>query len=148
MKYFNQYITSWLGPNKGYGLVLGQNWIPYQELNVVTPPFPEYPSGHSTFTAAAAAILAAFTGSDTFGATVTIPAHSSQFESNTPATAITLSFPTFSDAANDAGISREYGGIHFYSGDYDGRHLGQQVGQSVWGTAQNYINGHLGKPGS
>jgi hypothetical protein len=146
--YYNQPVTSWLGPNQGYGTVLGQDWIPYQQLSVVTPPFPEYPSGHSTFTAAAAAILAAFTGSDTFGVTVTVPAHSSKFESNTPATAITLSFPTFTAAANDAGISREYGGIHFHSGDFDGRSLGRQVGQSVWSTAQDYIQGRIGKPGS
>jgi hypothetical protein len=146
--YYNQPVTSWLGPNNGYGTVLGQNWIPYQQLNVVTPAFPEYPSGHSTFTAAAVTIFAAFTGSDTFGVTVTVPAHSSKFESNTPATAITLSFPTFSDAANDAGISREEGGIHFQSGDNAGRGLGRQVAQYVWGTAQNYINGYLGKPGS
>ncbi len=147
-QYKNQYITSWLGPNQGYGMVLGQNWIPYQQLNVVTPAFPEYPSGHSTFTAAGATMLAAFTGSDTFGVTVTIPAHSSKFESNTPAQAITLSFPTFSDASNSAGISRQYGGIHFQSGDYAGRGLGRQVAQFVWGTAHNYINGYAGKPGS
>jgi hypothetical protein len=93
-------------------------------------------------------MLAAFTGSDTFGVTVTVPAQSSKFESNTPAQAITLSFPTFSDASNSAGMSRRYGGIHFQSGDYAGRGLGRQVAQFVWGTAQNYINGHLGKPGS
>ena len=35
-----------------------------------------------------------------------------------------------------------------WSGDYDGRGLGRQVAQFVWGTAQNYIKGYLGKPGS
>jgi hypothetical protein len=148
VQYQNQYITSWLGPNLGYGQVLGQNWIPYQQLNVVTPNFPEYPSGHSTFTAAGATIFAAFTGSDTFGVTVTIPADSSKFESNTPAQPVTLSFPTFSDASNSAGMSRRYGGIHFQSGDYAGRGLGRQVAQFVWGKVQNYIKGYLGKPGS
>ena len=110
--------------------------------------WPEYPSGHSTFTAAGATMLAAFTGSDTFGVTVTIPADSSKFESNTPAQPVTLSFPTFSDASNSAGMSRRYGGIHFQSGDYAGRGLGRQVAQNVWGTAQNYIKGYTGKPGS
>jgi len=147
-QYKNQYINSWLGPGKGFGMVLGQNWIPYQALNVVTPAFPEYPSGHSTFTAAGATMLAAFTGSDTFGVTVTIPAQSSKIDPGTPAQAVTLSFPTFSDAANSAGISREEGGIHFQSGDNAGRGLGRQVAQYVWGTAQNYIKGYLGKPGS
>jgi PAP2 superfamily len=149
VQYYNQYVTSWLGPNKGYGLVLGQNWIPYQALSVVTPPFPEYPSGHSTFSAAGASILAAFTGGDTFGVTVTIPAGSSTFEpGTTPAQPITLSFATFSDASNSSGISRRYGGIHFLSGDTGGRGLGRQVAQFVWGTAQNYIHGYAGKPGS
>ena len=120
-QYKNQYINSWLGPGKGFGMVLGQNWIPYQALNVVTPAFPEYPSGHSTFTAAGATMLAAFTGSDTFGVTVTIPANSSKIDPGTPAQAVTLSFPTFSDAADSAGISREEGGIHFQSGDSAGR---------------------------
>jgi hypothetical protein len=148
VQYQNQNITSWLGPNQGYGQVLGQNWIPYQLPSVVTPNFPEYPSGHSTFTAAGATMLAAFTGSDTFGVTVTVPAQSSKFESNTPAQAVTLSFPTFSDASDSAGMSRRYGGIHFESGDYAGRALGRQVAQLVWGKAQNYIRGYTGKPGS
>jgi hypothetical protein len=144
-RYRGQYITSWKGPNQGYGLVLGERWLPYQALNVVTPPFPEYVSGHSTFTAAGATMLAAFTGSDIFGATVTIPAGSSKFESNTPSSDVTLSFPTFSDASNQAGMSRRYGGIHFQSGDFHGRALGRQVAQFVWGTAQNYIKGYIGK---
>jgi VCPO second helical-bundle domain/Domain of unknown function (DUF6851) len=147
-QYKDQYINSWLGPGKGFGPVLGQNWIPYQALNVVTPNFPEYPSGHSTFTAAGATMLAAFTGSDTFGVTVTIPAGSSKIDPGTPAQAVTLSFPTFSDAADSAGISREEGGIHFQSGDSAGRGLGRQVAQYVWGTAQNYIKGYTGKSGS
>jgi len=147
-QYKNQSINSLLGPNQGFGMVLGQNWIPYQALNVVTPAFPEYPSGHSTFTAAGATMLAAFTGSDTFGVTVTLPAQSSKIDPGSPAQAVTLSFPTFSDAADSAGISREEGGIHFQSGDSAGRGLGRQVAQYVWGTAQNYIKGYTGKAGS
>ena len=49
----------------------------------------------------------------------------------------TLSFPTFSAAANDAGLPRRYGGIRFQSGDYGGRGLGRRVAQFVWGTAQS-----------
>jgi hypothetical protein len=149
VQYAGQNINSWLGPGKGYGLVPAQNWIPYQDPNVVTPPFPEYPSGHSTFSAAGASILAAFTGGDTFGMTVTVPAGSSTFEPGiTPANDVTLSFATFTDASNSSGMSRRYGGIHFLSGDYNARGLGRTVAQSVWGTAHNYINGYAGKPGS
>ena len=63
-RYTGKPVTSWLGPYQGYGTVPGEQWIPYQSPNVVTPPFPEYVSGHSTFSSAAAAILAKFTGSD------------------------------------------------------------------------------------
>ena len=52
----------------------GANWQPYQASTVVTPPFPEYISGHSIFSAAGAEILKRFTGSDNFGNSVTIQA--------------------------------------------------------------------------
>jgi hypothetical protein len=136
-----QPVNSWLGPNKGFGTVPGEQWMPYQALNVVTPPFPEYVSGHSTFSGAGATILASFTGSDIFGASVTIPQGSSKYESNTPSANVTLSWPTFSDAANEAGWSRRYGGIHFKTGDEHGRSLGRQVAQFVFSKAQSYING-------
>ena len=82
-RYKGKPVTSWLGPYNGYGTVAGEQWIPYQSPNVVTPPFPEYVSGHSTFSSAAAAILAKFTGSDSFGAGVTIEAGTSLFEPRT-----------------------------------------------------------------
>jgi hypothetical protein len=140
-RYKDQLITSWLGPNKGYGKVLGQNWLPYQQLNVVTPPFPEYVSGHSTFTAAGRTILGGFEGSDKFNAQVVIPAGSSRFEANTPARDITLTWKTLTAAADEAGWSRRWGGIHFKSGDEHGRLLGKVVASDVWDKAQTYFNG-------
>jgi len=134
-------INTWLGPNNGYGLRPGEQWMPYQALGVVTPAFPEYVSGHSAFTAGGATILSLFTGGDTFGASVTIPAKTSKFETDTPATDVTLSWATFSDASNQAGMSRRYGGIHFKSGDDHGRGIGRQVAQYVWAKARTYING-------
>ena len=140
-----QTIVSWLGPYKGYGPVKGENWIPYQELTVVTPPFPEYVSGHSTFSAAGARVLRTFFGSDSFGATVTIRAGTSRIEPRTatqpgsPAKDVTLYWPTLSAAAAEAGQSRRYGGIHFPSGDLHGRGLGDTVGGDAWTKAQSYI---------
>jgi hypothetical protein len=142
--YRGQDVNSWLGPNQGFGTVKGENWMPYQALGVVTPAFPEYVSGHSTFTAAGSIILMNFTSSDIFGASVTIPAHSSKFETNTPATDITLSWPTFTAAADEAGWSRRYGGIHFYSGDLHGRMLGNLIGRGVYSRAQAYWQGMIG----
>src|SRR5262249_40584130 len=112
---------------------------------VVTPPFPEFVSGHSTFSAAGAEILKQFTGSDRFDASVTVPVGSSRVEpGRVPATDVTLSWPTFSQAADEAGISRRYGGIHFEDGDLTGRALGRLVGAQVWEKALTYFNGTAG----
>jgi len=147
-RYKNQLINSWLGPGKGYGQVLGQNWMPYQATSVVTPAFPEYVSGHSTFTAAGRTILALFYGTDNFNAKVTIPAGSSSFEPGiTPRKPVVLSWKTLTDAADQAGMSRRWGGIHFQTGDMDGRALGKVVGYDDWNKAQTFINGTATAPG-
>jgi hypothetical protein len=134
-------VNSWLGPNKGFGMVDGSKWIPYQALHVVTPAFPEYVSGHSTFSGAGMAILAWMTGSETFGATVTIPKNSLTIEQNIPAQDVVFSFPTWSQTGEDAGTSRRIGGIHFKTGDWNGRALGRQVATNVYSQAQRYIRG-------
>jgi hypothetical protein len=127
----------------GTGIVMrdGAQWHPYQPGNFITPPFPEYTSGHSTFSAAAAEILKRFTGSDSFGLSVTIPARSSVIEPNVPSQPITLDWDTFTQAADEAGVSRLYGGIHFLAGDLEARRCGRLVGQAVWERAQSFING-------
>jgi hypothetical protein len=134
-------INSWLGPNKGFAMVDGSQWIPYQALNVVSPAFPEYVSGHSTFSGAGMAVMAWMTGSESFGATVTIPKNSLTIENNIPAQDVIFSFPTWSQTGEDAGLSRRIGGIHFKSGDWNGRALGRQVATNVYVQAQNYIRG-------
>jgi hypothetical protein len=58
---------------------------------------------------------------------------------------VTLSWPTFTAAANEAGISRRYGGIHFRQGDLDGRLLGRLVGAQAWAKALTYFAG-LARP--
>ncbi len=149
-QYRGRQVVSWLGPYKGYGLVAGETWIPYQELRVVTPPFPEYVSGHSTFSAAGASVLRRFANSDSFGASVTVRAGASRIEPRTadhpgtPAKDVTLYWPTFSAAADEAGMSRRYGGIHFQSGDLHGRSLGAAVGADAWVKAQTYIRPLIG----
>jgi hypothetical protein len=147
VRYKGKQVTSWLGPYQGYGQVQGEQWIPYQSPNVVTPPFPEYVSGHSTFSSASAAILAKFTGSDAFGAGVTVKAGSSLFEPRTetqlgtPANDVLLTWPTLTAAAKNAGLSRRLGGIHFQDGDEHGYNLGQKVGLNVMARTMAYING-------
>jgi hypothetical protein len=145
--YRGKLIPSWLGPYQGYGMVPGERWLPYQPLNVVTPPFPEYTSGHSAFSAAGATVLAKFTGSGAFGVSVTVRAGTSRIEPRdgshpgTPAKDVTLSWPTFNDAADEAGWSRRYGGIHFQSGDQHGRGVGARLGADAWARALAFITG-------
>jgi hypothetical protein len=144
--YEGQLINSWLGPGHtpSFGLVPAAQWMPYQALTVVTPAFPEYVSGHSTFSGACSQIFLAFTGSDAFNASVTILAGSLKIEPGAPAAPVTLSWSTFTAAADEAGWSRRYGGIHFYSGDMHGRMLGKSVGSNAYSKARAYIKGYAG----
>ena len=135
-------VRAWGGPGLGTVTLDGATWQPYQLPTFVTPPFPEYVSGHSTFSAAAAEVLRRFTGSDAFRATATVPAGSSRIEpGRTPAADVILAWPTFSAAADEAGLSRRYGGIHFEHGDLHGRALGRAVGAQAWARAQAYATG-------
>jgi hypothetical protein len=137
-----QLVQAWGGPFQGTKTIRGEDWLPYQRDNFVTPSFPEYLSGHSTFSAAAAALLKAAIGSDYFGMSVTIPAGSSRVEPGAvPAKPVTLSWKSFYEAADQAGISREYGGIHFNDGDFEARQAGEDVGLQVWAKAKTYFNG-------
>ncbi|HKQ00561.1 MAG TPA: phosphoesterase [Actinomycetes bacterium] len=140
-------IQAWGGPYKGPSYIKGEDWIPYQPPTDPTPSFAEYTSGHSTFSLAAAEVLTAFCGRGNFEMTVTIPAGSSKVEPRTatqpgvPAKPITLKWTNFRYAAEQAGQSREYGGIHFEAGDQDARDAGAKVGKNAWAKALTYFNG-------
>jgi hypothetical protein len=135
-------IRAWGGPGKGTIEMDGSQWIPYQPATFPTPPFPDYVSGHSTYSAAAARILTLWTRSEHFGDSATLPAGSSQIEpAGTPARPVTLKWETFADAANEAGMSRRYGGIHFARADLAGRQLGRLVADKVWPKAQTFFDG-------
>jgi hypothetical protein len=135
-------VRAWAGPYQGTRRIYGAAWLPYQPATFPTPPFPEYSSGHSAFSAAGAEILRLFTGSDGFGGSTTLPAGSSRVESGAvPRGDITLSWPTFSDAADQAGLSRRYGGIHFEQGDLDGRAVGRTAARVAWRKAEDYWEG-------
>jgi hypothetical protein len=137
-----QLIRAWGGPYRGTRTINGSDWFPYQPSTFPTPPFPEYSSGHSTFSAAGAEVLRLFTGKDDLGASVTIRAGSSKVEpGTTPAHDVTLSWRTFSEAADQAGLSRRYGGIHFEQGDLDARAGGRLVGRHCWEKAQSLFAG-------
>jgi len=132
-----QPIQAWGGPGLGTQTIMGQNFQSY----IGTPPFSEYVSGHSTFSAAGAEILKKASGREVFGACATIAAGSLGEGGTVPAADVQLCWPTFKAAADEAGISRRYGGIHFKDGDLQARQLGTQIGKLVWDKAQSYFNG-------
>jgi hypothetical protein len=139
-----QPIRAWGGPFRGTQTILGEQWQAYQTSAVATPAFPEFTSGHSSFSAAAAEVLRSYTGSDAFGYSVIVKAGTSGVEPGTvPASDLTLAWSTFSQAADQAGISRRYGGIHFKEGDLQSRALGRSVGAQAWIKAQTYFTGQL-----
>jgi hypothetical protein len=91
------------------------NWMSF----IVTPPFPDYISGHSTFSAAAATVLPLFYGTEDLPFTT-----GSDFLPG-----VYRSFPTPIAAANEAGDSRVYGGIHFRTASEDGLQAGISIGE-------------------
>ncbi len=136
-------IDAWGGPGKGTQRMLATDFITYQTPDSdPSPPFAEYTSGHSAFSSAGAEILKLFTGSDAFGGSVTYQPGESLFEPGLkPRDATTLDWDTFTVAADEAGLSRIYGGIHFEDGDVNGRTLGRQVGGTVLDQTLYFING-------
>jgi len=96
-------------------------WLPL----IVTPNFPEYISGHSTFSGAAAAVLADFYGTDDLSFATTSDALPGAVRH----------FNSFSAAAEEAGMSRIYGGIHFWSADM----YGALVRLAIWGIMWQII---------
>jgi hypothetical protein len=87
-------------------------------LPLVTPPFPEYTSGHSVQSAAAAAVLTAQFGD------VAFDDHTHDARGLAP-----RSFASFEEAATEAAISRLYGGIHFRGAIEQGLVQGRRIGE-------------------
>jgi hypothetical protein len=105
------------GDNDGNDATAGDlTWDSHQN----TPAVSEYPSTQSTFSGAAAVVLASVLGGDQANFT---------FKSGKPFEGITRSFTSFSQAARESADSRVYAGIHFRSACEDGLALGRKVGQ-------------------
>lgn len=137
----------WAGPGQVTKVIDGEAWMPYQPSNFQTPPFAEYVSGHSTFSMAAATVLEQFAGSDRYGACATFPAGWSKVEPGiAPAREVELCWDTFSSAAEEAGISRLYGGIHFRQANEEGLAMGRKIAEQVWMKAQQYFQGTMAPP--
>lgn len=140
--YAGQKIYGWAGPGKGTQLIDAKDWRPYQPLSFITPPFAELPSGHSTFSSAAAQVIRRFQGNDLLRFGQTYAPGSSHYEPGvTPKVTVQLFYGTLTSAVNAAGLSRLYGGIHFAKGNEDGLKMGRLVGDKVWFKANDLFAG-------
>ena len=93
------------------------DWMPLLE----TPPFPEYTSGHSTFSGTAAVILASFHRKDEIPFSI----------GSDDLPGVHRFYSSFSEASRESGMSRIYGGIHFMSANLNGLASGAAVGQFI-----------------
>jgi hypothetical protein len=93
-------------------------WMPLLQ----TPPFPAYVSGHSTFSSAAASVLAHSFGTDDVRFATTSDGLPGK----------TRAFTKLSAAAEEAGMSRIYGGIHWQFDNTEGLKVGRTLGEYVY----------------
>jgi len=151
-------VKAWLGPTQindpdtdvaGVGWMLAENWWPYQRPSFVTPPFPGYVSGHSTYSRGAAEIMTMLTGSEFF------PGGMGEFEApmneflvfeDGPSMDLTLQWATYQDASDQTSLSRIWGGIHPPADDIPGRIMGQDIGPEAFTEARRYFNGLISCP--
>jgi hypothetical protein len=129
--------------SSGVGWMLATDWVPYQRPTFVTPAFAGYVSGHSTFSRAAAEVMTAMTGDASFPGGLsewTVPVGELVTERG-PTRDVTLQWATYYDAADHAGISRIFGGIHIVADDLEGRRIGSTCGRDAWTLALRYFDG-------
>lgn len=112
-----KYKTNYIRPVTAIQQLISPTWQPVLQ----TPPFPEYPSGHSVISMASAVVLTKIFG-EKFKYT-----DNCEREFGLPDRA----FASFYEAANDAAISRLYGGIHFMPAIENGKDLGKKVGNFI-----------------
>lgn len=124
-------IKGWGGPEKGIIEMSGQEWRPYSPETFLCPPFPSYVSGHSTVSGACAEALKLYTGDDHFGIEIKRkPGEMTEPDNIGPE--VTLKFPTFTETANMAGISRVLGGYHIQCENTEGLKMGRSVATALW----------------
>jgi hypothetical protein len=127
----------------GVGWIRAVDWVPYQRSTFVTPAFAGYVSGHSTFSRAAAEVMTAFTGTEFFPAGLAewkLGAGHLKHE-KAPTSDVTLEWATYYDAADQAGLSRLFMGIHISPDDFQGRRIGSICGKDAWALASHYFDG-------
>ncbi len=128
---FESFISCWdekyrsnrIRPETAIRKYIDPDWMPLLQ----TPPFPEYPSGHSTVSAASSIILKHYLG-ENFSYIDSV-----EVKYGLPA----KSFSSFSEAANEAAISRFYGGIHFKDANEAGISQGTKIARFILSRMEN-----------
>ena len=138
--YDKQKIKAWGGEGKGMIEMEGKQWRPYSPETFLCPPFPSYVSGHSTISGGCGEALKIWTGNDEFGSESVLVAGMMTEPDNLGDT-VTLKFPTFTETAEMAGISRVLGGYHIQADNVAGLELGRNVAREVW----EFYKKHLGE---
>lgn len=112
-----KYRSNGIRPETYINRYIDVKWVPFLQ----TPPFPEYPSGHAVLSNASAMVLTYLLG-DNFAYTD---------DSEIPYGVSPRKFKSFMQAAEEASISRFYGGIHFKDAIVNGNKEGRDVGADV-----------------
>ncbi|MBC8071763.1 MAG: vanadium-dependent haloperoxidase [Deltaproteobacteria bacterium] len=155
--YVGKDVQGYLGECRGVGKLPASAWSPYSPPSFLTPPFPAYPSGHSTVSGASAKILELLTGSDRFGAfarhdagmyteqdcaTAQMQAKDGVAATEVPPThEVTIELPSFTATADMAGRSRVMGGYHIEADNTHGLALGRRIALHSWPRYQAYFDG-------
>lgn len=136
--YKDKTLFGWGGEGKGMMEMNGKLWRPYSPETFLCPPFPSYVSGHSTVSGACAEALKLWTGSEKFGYKTTLTA-GALTEPENLGEVVELEFPTFTESAEMAGISRVYGGYHIQSDNIAGLKLGRDVAHEAWKFYKKHV---------
>jgi hypothetical protein len=140
------YIADPTSEIAGVDWILAERWWPYQRPTFVTPPFAGYISGHSTFSSAAAQILALATGDPFFPGGVgvfDVPQNDFLVFEQGPSVDMQLQWATYKDASDQTSLSRIWGGIHPPIDDIPGRLLGTNIGTDAFTKGVAYFDGTL-----
>ncbi len=152
-------VLTWKGPTHiqspasdvaGVGWVRAKEWYSYQRPTFVSPPFPGFISGHSTYSRAAAEVLTAITGDPFF------PGGMGEFKADRnlylvfedgPSQTLTLQWATYRDASDQCSLSRIWGGIHPPMDDIPGRFIGMKIGPDAVAFAERFFTKTTPTPG-